>query len=205
MPRAKSQETRELIRKAAIEVFSEKGFYNCNTDIIAREAGVSVGTIYNYFENKDDILYYIFKIESKNIEAFFKQLNEQDITTTDKIKIFLEKYYQKVFENKKLGKVLHNESNRPARGISREILNYLLLVHSGLETLLIRGIKEKVVRPDLDPGMMASVIIGAVNSVALQGFLRPQKLKNICLKAPENIFNILSNGILGRGESFVEN
>ena len=47
---------REQIIEAATRVFAEKGFRRATTREVAREAGVSEGTIYNYFEDKDDLL-----------------------------------------------------------------------------------------------------------------------------------------------------
>ncbi|MFC1951220.1 helix-turn-helix domain-containing protein, partial [Chloroflexota bacterium] len=44
------------ILSAARRVFSQKGFAEATTAEIAREAGVSEGTIYNYFESKRDLL-----------------------------------------------------------------------------------------------------------------------------------------------------
>src|ERR687894_1280182 len=47
---------REQIVGAAMRVFAEKGFRRATTREVAREAGVSEGTIYNYFEDKDALL-----------------------------------------------------------------------------------------------------------------------------------------------------
>lgn len=55
-------ETEELSEKhwqildAAVRVFSEKGFSASRTSEIAKEAGVSEGTIFNYFKTKKDLL-----------------------------------------------------------------------------------------------------------------------------------------------------
>jgi AcrR family transcriptional regulator len=47
---------REQILEAAAGIFAEKGFYRTTTKEIAAAAGVSEGTIYNYFESKKDLL-----------------------------------------------------------------------------------------------------------------------------------------------------
>src|SRR5919107_3420731 len=47
---------REQIVEAATRVFAEKGFRRATTREVARAAGVSEGTIYNYFEDKDALL-----------------------------------------------------------------------------------------------------------------------------------------------------
>jgi AcrR family transcriptional regulator len=50
------QARRNQILDAAAAVFAEKGFHRATTKEIARTAGVSEGTIYNYFGSKADLL-----------------------------------------------------------------------------------------------------------------------------------------------------
>jgi AcrR family transcriptional regulator len=47
---------RNQILDAAATIFAEKGFHRATTKEIASAAGVSEGTIYNYFANKADLL-----------------------------------------------------------------------------------------------------------------------------------------------------
>ena len=47
---------REQIVEAATRVFAEKGFHRATKREVARAAGVSEGTIYNYFEDKEALL-----------------------------------------------------------------------------------------------------------------------------------------------------
>ncbi len=195
IPRLKSKETKELIREAAVKVISEVGFHNCNTDKIAEAAGVSVGTIYNYFQNKQDILGYIFEVEHNNVKEFFKYLNKQKLSTPEKLRKFQEKYFKRVMDDWNLSKLLHDESNRPAQGLSREILGYLTYIHSCLCELLKKGIEEGTVYPDIDPDMTAAMIIGASGSLALSAYFQPEKLEAICLKAPQYLSQVFSKGI----------
>lgn len=44
------------ILEAAVKVFSEKGYGASRTSEVAKEAGVSEGTIFNYFKTKKDLL-----------------------------------------------------------------------------------------------------------------------------------------------------
>ena len=51
---------RNLILEAARELFATKDFRQVTVREIARQAGVSVGTIYNYYENLDQLFLDIF-------------------------------------------------------------------------------------------------------------------------------------------------
>ena len=53
----RSRETVDVILQAAAQVFSHQGFGSATTNRIAERAGVSIGTLYQYFPNKEAILY----------------------------------------------------------------------------------------------------------------------------------------------------
>ncbi len=50
------EDRREQILEAAIRVFSQKGFAGATNKDVAREAGITPGLIYHYFESKEDLL-----------------------------------------------------------------------------------------------------------------------------------------------------
>ncbi|MEE9543653.1 MAG: helix-turn-helix domain-containing protein, partial [Thermodesulfobacteriota bacterium] len=49
-------EKRELILEAAMKLFFHYGFKKTAMADIAREAGLAVGTLYNFFDTKEDIV-----------------------------------------------------------------------------------------------------------------------------------------------------
>jgi len=53
------EEIKQTIAKAALTVFSRKSFLKASMADIGREAGISVGNIYSYFANKEDLFYSI--------------------------------------------------------------------------------------------------------------------------------------------------
>lgn len=90
-------EKEEKILKAAIKVFSEKGFSASTTSEIAKNAGVAEGTIFRYFKTKKDILRGILiqtlkmvsgKIIMEGVEKIFKESGEKDLRTVFKELIY---------------------------------------------------------------------------------------------------------------------
>ncbi|HUM03749.1 MAG TPA: TetR/AcrR family transcriptional regulator [Thermoanaerobaculia bacterium] len=57
MARTRTEAKRAVILRAATDVFARKGFHDVLTEEIAREAGVGKGTLYRYFQTKDDLYY----------------------------------------------------------------------------------------------------------------------------------------------------
>jgi AcrR family transcriptional regulator len=56
MVQVKKDDVRQRIDEAALKVFAGKGFEDAKISHIAKRAGVSVGNIYRYYKNKDEIL-----------------------------------------------------------------------------------------------------------------------------------------------------
>lgn len=50
---------RRQIIDAAVQLFIEKGFHKTTTRQIARAAGLSIGSLYEYIESKEDVLYLV--------------------------------------------------------------------------------------------------------------------------------------------------
>jgi AcrR family transcriptional regulator len=66
--RAKNKaDRRRRILEAAAELFREAGYEGAKIEAIAAEAEVSVGTIYNYYQNKGDILVAIVSMEVNEV------------------------------------------------------------------------------------------------------------------------------------------
>src|SRR5262249_61725491 len=71
-PRRVRETTKALFRSAILdageEVFASSGFYGAKVQDIAARAGVAVGTIYNHFGQKEDVLLALLKQRMAEIE-----------------------------------------------------------------------------------------------------------------------------------------
>ena len=54
------EQRRQQIIDGAIKVFSAKGFHSATVREIAEEAGLTMGTLYNYINSKEDIIYIVY-------------------------------------------------------------------------------------------------------------------------------------------------
>jgi len=57
MPRVKTQEKELAILEAASRIFASRPFHEVLIDTIAADAGIGKGTIYRYFETKEDLYF----------------------------------------------------------------------------------------------------------------------------------------------------
>jgi len=77
-PAGASARRRDQIVKAAVRLFSERGFFQTTIDDIAQEAGVSKGLIYLNFEDKHDVLFYSLRFVLEIFERDMSPLLQSD-------------------------------------------------------------------------------------------------------------------------------
>ncbi|MEF2145741.1 MAG: TetR/AcrR family transcriptional regulator [Desulfovibrionaceae bacterium] len=66
--------TKDRIMEVARKMISEIGYHGTTTAALAKEAGISEGTIYRHFENKEDILLHILQELDDKYSAFLQSL-----------------------------------------------------------------------------------------------------------------------------------
>ena len=60
------QEGQERIAAAALSLFLQDGYHNTSVREIAQKAGLSVGSVFNYYTSKEEILFYIKDFENSS-------------------------------------------------------------------------------------------------------------------------------------------
>jgi AcrR family transcriptional regulator len=76
-----------MIEKAALHVFTRQGFHGTSVRDIAREAGLSLGNLYNYYATKEDIYVSLVKrygrqmldIQEKTLKHLLGRLDEDGL------------------------------------------------------------------------------------------------------------------------------
>lgn len=185
-------EKKELIRQAAVKVIAREGFYNTKTSKIADEAGVAVGTIYNYFNSKDEILEYIFEVEFEKRINYLKELDGKELSIYEKLNMFIEKHFQEIKNNLDTAQILVREKEFPKTGDFSSILSYLNEIPSLLESMLVEA-KEKGEIRDQNPTIIAGLIFGALQGV-VEKALRTNNLE-LLDNAEEEVMNFFKRGI----------
>lgn len=71
---------KERILNAAFKEFAEKGFDDASTNRIAKEANISKGSLFNYFNNKEDLFKYLIELALERIDTMYFQKVNYDIT-----------------------------------------------------------------------------------------------------------------------------
>lgn len=70
---------RKIIINTAVKLFVERGFHGTPTSLIAKEAEIATGTLFNYFKTKDILINEIFKdVKTKQINFILRDFNKEN-------------------------------------------------------------------------------------------------------------------------------
>lgn len=187
---------REIIRKAAIEVIAREGFHRATSDKIAAEAGIAVGTIYYYFQNKEDILAYIFQQEFEKRSLVLEELRKSSMHPLLKIRNKLNYHFQQVKDDDKVTKIILREKHLPFSipGGVRKFGG----IPKFIEDVLEEGVKSGQLRmcnPEILSMAIFGIIEGVVGRYILEKDLNPQHSTDILDQAVDEISDLLWKGL----------
>lgn len=157
----------EAILEAAANVFARVGFVDAKMADIAAEAGVSVGTLYNYFASRDDV---IDSLTRHELERFRAQLAEIDDPgdPIERLRLTVQAVFRFVQERGALlamaaGSGLFDE--KAAKHECGEHADHQRELLRLYETALTEAIKRREVRRDVDPAQVTVALEGMVTAL----------------------------------------
>lgn len=92
------------LSSAALELFVERGFAATRLDDVAKRAGVSKGTLYLYFDSKDDLFKAVIRegIVSRIVE-FEDRMRSYQGSSADLMRLLVKTWWQKIGATKLAG------------------------------------------------------------------------------------------------------
>jgi AcrR family transcriptional regulator len=162
---------------AALDTFAEKGFAAARLDEIARRAGVSKGTLYLYFHNKEDLFRAVVRdTVAPNVEVVRGMVEGVDLPFAEIVRMLLPRFVA-LTRNVRVGavaKMVIGESrNFPelAKVWHDEVVTKVL----GMLGALIRRAQERGEVRSGDPRLHAMSLMGAM----LMGLLWHETLEPV--------------------------
>jgi len=206
----KPDDKEEIIMRAAMDVFVDKGQYGAKMQEIADKAGINKALLHYYYRNKEKLYTHIFKFIFKNIMDEVVDLLQSDLPFKDFLKTFISKYIDLLNENHRFPLFIMRElsqggkivSNAIKEAMPRELSEHLPAIKL-IEDAMSRG---EIVR--MDPRQIILTVIGSslfyfmgepIIRVLLlneESFDRDKFLE----EKKEAIFNIIYYGLAPRGD-----
>lgn len=138
---------KEQIRKAALAVFSRRGFHETTVAEIAEEAGIAKGTIYLYYPSKEEILIGILRRYTDGMLDFVDGLIDSALSVPDILAAFVRKQTELMRDEPDLIGILSRRSLQALRDGDERMLEFNRYLIERIAKLLERGRKIGEVRP----------------------------------------------------------
>ena len=165
---------RRAILDSAIENFAERGFFNSRTRDIARAAGVAEGTIYLYFEGKDDLLLTAFREKVTDFCNAADALLAEGGRFEATFGRFVELQFAGIEVDPNLATVLLLESRQSTRFYGEPVRDVLREYAAAVDRLLLNGRAERAIDDDIDIPLARRMLIGSLEEIEVEWLLGPQ-------------------------------
>ncbi|WP_297455449.1 TetR/AcrR family transcriptional regulator [Persephonella sp.] len=97
-----SQSTKEKLINSAIQIFSQKGFYNTKISDIVQNAGLAQGTFYIYFKSKEDIFMHIVLMIVDQINQTIEKYSSHKDIPEKVMKLFAREIFALLYQYKQI-------------------------------------------------------------------------------------------------------
>ncbi len=162
---------RERILRAAVEVFAQSGYFNAKVSEIAKAAGVADGTIYLYFDGKEDLLITIFREHTRN----YLQSLERELANIrrpeERIRVAIRHHLETLGKDRSLAVVSQVELRHSLKFMSlfsqQEVADYLNMLRKIVE----HGQAEGAFRRNLHPQLVAKSVFGVLDEMVTSWIL----------------------------------
>jgi TetR/AcrR family transcriptional regulator len=135
----------EAILEAAIRLFSEFGYDGVSMRRIAEAAGVSKANIYHHFASKEALYLAILTGSARHLSEIVEDLAEGEGDFEQRLREFTRAHHDHLFANK---------SRMVVEQVVGGIFNRMVAIFQA-------GQKAGILRHDLDPGLCATLLMGA--------------------------------------------
>jgi AcrR family transcriptional regulator len=181
MPKVTSlykSEIRDKIIQAAIQSFSQTGFDRTKVDDIAKRLGVSKGTIYLYFDSKEELFlaiceYYLRVMKERHDSLVFSK--------TEDFRLDAERFYEE-FQRLEQGNdrvILEMvvESTRNPK-LRKAMYEHRLRVYDAIVEYLDKHIAVGLIRKDVDSHALASAFVALYDGLTASKMLGVAEASN---------------------------
>ena len=180
------------ILRAAMDLFSKKGFELTTVEDITRAAHVAKGTFYNFFPKKEDVLLYFLDTEfAKSIDEIQRKMPLLS-TISEKIELLIATYIKYIFPNKEFSSVLIKERvMNLGTGSNRNELNLMRQLAGLFDEAKQRG----EIRDDIDSGHLAEMVFAIYTMYVIywtNGFI---KTKKQCVERIREVSLLMLQGV----------
>jgi AcrR family transcriptional regulator len=184
-----------MILESAEKVFAKKGYDSAKMTEIARLAGVADGTIYEYFENKDLLL---FSIPKMHFEQYLSDLSGffHPESVTGKLKKLIKYHFSTFLADPDFLRIFVLNLFLNKGFYHSEAFEAFRIYYQLLEEVLEEGKTKGVFRSEVNPRVFRNMILGTFCHMATR-WLADRKMSEVgMMKEVNQMADLMANAVL---------
>ncbi len=176
MARPKSEDKRSAILDAATRLFAERGLAAAPTSEISKRAGVAEGTLFTYFETKDDLINSLYReIKLELADAMMSDFPRKKNVRT-RLRHVWDRYVNWGIANPKQRKVL--AQLQVSEVVTKESKDAGSAPFVEFQTMIRDAIEQRIFRNDLPVELISKSLAALVETTIDLMVSNPSKAKN---------------------------
>ena len=200
LPRRERERLRQRqdILDTALSLFSERGYHNVSMHEIAEKAEFAIGTLYKFFENKED-LYTALVLEKRNVfDTVITKAIETSTDEIEKIRNYAKAKGELFCTNVPFLRLYLAESFGTSfnakSGLFEDLRNHYYEFIDKLAAIFDSGVKHKRFREITNSKHLAIALDSALNGFLLLRLTSPERLPYE--EDLNNVLNVFLGGLI---------
>jgi AcrR family transcriptional regulator len=197
--REKLRQRQEMLA-SALDLFSQKGYHNVSMHEIAQKAEFATGTLYKFFQNKEDIYKALLLELSDEFEDSITRAMEQPQDEVEKLRSYVRAKTEVFRRNLPFIRLFLAESRGASfnlkAGLDDELRQRYYRVLENLAAIFASGIKNQRFKNIADPYHLAVALASVMDAFLLLWLDAPER--HPFPEDPEAILDIFFRGLIDR-------
>jgi AcrR family transcriptional regulator len=200
LPRREREKLRQRqdMLAAALDLFSLKGYHNVSMHEVAEKAEFAIGTLYKFFQNKEDLYKALVLEQCEKFEEALTQAIEKPDDEVEKLRNYVRTKTERFRSNLPFIRLFLAESRGASfnlkAGLDVEIRKRYYEFMERLAPIFDRGIKNKRFNKIADPYYLAVALDSIVDTSLLLWLDAPER--HPYPEDPDAILNIFFKGLI---------
>lgn len=155
------KDVRNKVLEAARTLFAKRGIRHTTVDMIAQASAIAKGTVYNYFDSKNDIFREVIHNEAIAVYSEIDAAVRQAKNVRDKIKTFVMAKLKAIRSRMNLYNLTQERYMNLSNLVRHEMTFYYEREILLIEDILSEGIRKNEIEVQ-EPALLARALVGAV-------------------------------------------
>ena len=157
----KKAKKREKILEAAADLFSRKNYHEVMMDEVARLTDIAKGTVYNYFESKEELYFTIMSQKLNNLNSSLKEKTAGEISCIESLHSYVIHLYMFMMKYPSFFLMYQKEYLNAENDFCEQLKSQNEELKSILKGILRKGIRDNQFR-NLDEDFAVKLILGSI-------------------------------------------